>query len=274
MWRAEAGRRRGRLTLPHALVLGALQGAAELLPISSSAHIAVLPWLLGWSYGDLDEEVRKSFEVALHAGAAAALVLGLWDEVRETARGLDRDRMALLALSTGVPAAAGYALERPIERRLGTPGTIVGGLLAGSVAMAVADRAPRRRGQQEAGAADGLWLGLAQAAALVPGVSRSAATLAAARLRGFRREDASRLSRLVAFPVIVGASALRAVRTRKRPVDPAVARVFMAGTAAAFASSLVSTRLIPWLERERSLVPLVSYRVALAGAIALRLRRA
>src|SRR5947209_20345278 len=85
--------------LHEALALGALHGPAELLPISSSGHVAVVPWLLGWDYGRLDEELRKSFEVALHAGTAAALLITLRDEVEEAARGLDRRRLTLIGLS-------------------------------------------------------------------------------------------------------------------------------------------------------------------------------
>jgi undecaprenyl pyrophosphate phosphatase UppP len=74
------------LPLREALALGVLHGPAELLPISSSGHVALVPWLCGWSYPQLDAELRKSFEVALHAGTAAALLIGLRDEVAEAAR--------------------------------------------------------------------------------------------------------------------------------------------------------------------------------------------
>src|SRR5436853_3947146 len=87
------------ITIGQAIALGTLHGPAELLPISSSGHVAVVPWLLGWDYGELDEELRKSFEVALHAGTAAALLVTLRDEVDEAVRGLDRRRLTLIALS-------------------------------------------------------------------------------------------------------------------------------------------------------------------------------
>src|SRR5688500_12153291 len=119
------------LALSHALALGALHGPAELLPVSSSAHTTLVPWLLGWPYSELDPELRKAFEVALHAGTAAALLVGLRDEVAEAARGLDRRRLTLIAGSFAPPAVVGFTLERPIERRLGTPPTIALGLAAG-----------------------------------------------------------------------------------------------------------------------------------------------
>jgi undecaprenyl-diphosphatase len=263
---------RNSLSVLQALTLGALHGPAELLPISSSGHVAVIPWLLGWRYGELDEELRKSFEVALHAGTAAALLITLRREVEEAARGLDRRRITLLALSFAPPALAGYTLERPIEARLGTPGTVAAGLLAGSALMALADRAPQARGHEEANATDALWLGVAQAAALMPGVSRNGATLAAARWRRFTRPDANRLSRHVALPVIGGATALKGLRLARRGVDADARRALAAGAAASFASTLVSTWLIRQVERDRSLLPYSIYRSALAAIIFAKLR--
>ena len=122
--------------LAEAIALGVLHGPAELLPISSSGHISLVPWLLGWRYGELEPELRKAFEIALHAGTAAALLITLRGEVGEAMLGLDRRRLALLALSFLPPAVVGFTLERPIERRLGTPGTVAAGLLVGSAAMA------------------------------------------------------------------------------------------------------------------------------------------
>src|SRR3954454_22444975 len=150
-----------------AVALGALQGVAELLPVSSSAHVAAVPWLLGWEGRD------KAFEVALHAGAAAALA-------PELVRALPGPRT--LALSLAPPVVAGYLLERPIEERLAGPAGLASGLLLGAVALAAADRgAAAQHGFGATPAAHALALGAAQAAALFPGVSRTGATLAAAR---------------------------------------------------------------------------------------------
>jgi undecaprenyl-diphosphatase len=257
-----------RLKLSHALALGALHGPAELLPVSSSAHTTLVPWLLGWSYPDLDPELRKAFEIALHAGTAAALLVGLRDEVADAARGLDRRRISLVVGSFVPPAIIGYTLERPIERRLGTPPTIAAGLAAGAAAMWIADaRSPQRRARTDAGLADALALGLAQACALVPGVSRNGATLTAARARGFRREDANALSRHVALPVIVGATLLKGVRLARRGLPGGVAGAFAAGIGAAFVSTLGSVRLIRAVERDRSLAPYAAYRLALAALV-------
>jgi len=164
-----------------ALALGVVQGPAELLPVSSSAHIVLIPWLAGWDWDAVDAEVRKSFEVALHAGAAAALIVGQRRLIAEELRAFDLRGATVLALSFVPAALVGYKLERPIERRLGGPRATAFGLLVGAAAMLLADRRPQLRGRGEAGPADGLALGVAQAAALAPGISRNGITLAVAR---------------------------------------------------------------------------------------------
>lgn len=265
--------RRPSLTTAHAAILGALHGPAELLPISSSGHITLIPWLLGWRHEELDPELRKAFEVALHAGTAAALLITLRTEVAEAVARLSLRSVWLLGLSFAPPAVIGYRFERVIEDHLGTPPTIAAGLVLGSVAMAWADLSPQQRDARQAGSADLLWLGVAQACALVPGVSRNGATLAAARRRRFTREDANRLSRHVALPVIAGATLLKGARLARRGL-PAGTRVpFAAGAAASFASTLGSTWVIRQVERDRSLLPYAAYRIGLAGLVARRLRR-
>jgi undecaprenyl-diphosphatase len=244
-----------RLSLPHALALGLAHGPAELLPISSSAHTILIPFLAGWPYGELDPELRKSFEVALHAGTAAALladlrsldshpvVRSLLERVTgrrlaaasgppariSPARGAAlpangssdlpaRKALLVVALSFIPPALAGYTFEQPLQRRLSGPNTIVVGLLLGGAAMALADArtADGTRPLAHAGVLDGLLLGLAQTCALVPGVSRSGAVLTAARARGFGRADSATLARRTGLPVIVGASALKTGRLLQR----------------------------------------------------------
>lgn len=265
---AEAG-----LPLRHALVLGAIQGPSELLPVSSSAHLILVPALLGWPYRELDPELRKSVEVALHAGGAVALLFGLRREVADYLRSFGAANVATLALSAA-PAAIGAVLfERQIERRLSRPRPAAMALLAGSAAMAVADSRPQTRGRDDTVAADAIAIGVAQACALAPGVSRNGATLAAARWRGFRRADANVISRQIALPVILGAAALKGMRLSRREVPPGVRAGMAAGAGAAFASTLASVRLITMLERSRSLVPYAVYRAALAGVTLGALRR-
>jgi undecaprenyl-diphosphatase len=239
------------------LALGLLQGPAELLPISSSAHVEVVPWLLGWRHAGLPGEVRKEVEVALHAGTALALVMG--------GEGRARHWLGLVAL--GPPAVAALALERAIETRLGGPGSVAAGLAAGGLAMAAADRSPAGRRPVAATLADALWLGLAQAAALVPGVSRSGMTRAAARARGFDRASAAALSREVALPVLAGAAALKGARLVQRRPGPATLRALAAGMAAAAASTSVALRAERALTGRMPYAVWAGYRLALALAI-------
>jgi undecaprenyl-diphosphatase len=220
----------------------------------------------------LDPETRKSFEVALHTGTAAALLIGQRHAVASELRRLDARRAAALALSLVPPAIVGYALERQIERRLGGPGTIAAGLVAGSVAMLIADLAPQERAGDDLSLADGLALGGGQAAALFPGVSRNGATVAAARGRRYRRADANQLSRIVALPVILGATALKGARMRRRGLDRDTSAAIASGAAASFLSTLASQRLLSVTDRDRSPWPFAAYRLALAVAVVVRRR--
>ena len=252
-------------------MLGFVQGPAELLPVSSSAHLSLVPWFAGWDWKRIDPEQRKSFEVALHAGTAAALLIGQRRVIAEELAAFDARRATVVALSFVPPAVAGYTLERAIETRLGGPGSIAAGLAFGALAMIAADRRSQSRGPGDAGAADGLALGLAQASALIPGVSRNGATLTAARWRGFSREHANLLSRTVALPVIIGATMLKGARLRRRGVDSKLRNAFAAGVGASFISTLASQRLIGLVERDRALWPYAAYRLALAAVVGARM---
>jgi undecaprenyl-diphosphatase len=191
---------------PDAFLLGLLHGPAELLPVSSSAHVALALRARG-------EAPSKDLEVALHAGTLLAL-----GPVRPS---------RFLVAATLPPAAAGLLLERPIEQRLGGPRTVAAGLLLGGLAMAAADAsAPRGVGRVVASGAPqldqpsvraGWWLGLAQAAALWPGVSRLGATLTAARVLGLGREDARRVATEAGIPVLAGATVLKGARLVQTP---------------------------------------------------------
>ncbi|HEV7615437.1 MAG TPA: undecaprenyl-diphosphate phosphatase [Solirubrobacterales bacterium] len=263
----------GRLPTRRAVALGIVQGPTELLPVSSSAHIVLLPWLAGWDWESIDPELRKSFEVALHTGAAAALLIGQRRVIVEELRELDLRRVVFLALSFAPAAIVGYTLEREIEQRLGGPRATAYGLLAGASAMLAGDTRPQQRGRGDATIADGLALGVAQAAALAPGVSRNGITLAAARWRRFSRDQANLLSRTIALPIIVGATALKGARLARRGVSPELRRSLALGAGASFASTLASQRLIGLVERDRALWPYAAYRAALAAAVLVKLGR-
>jgi undecaprenyl-diphosphatase len=250
----------GRLPLAHAVALGALHGPAELVPVSSSAHVALIPQLLGWPSAGLPDDVEKAFEVALHAGTLGGLLLLV-----------PRPGVAFAVVATAPAAVVGFTLEGPIERRLGGVRATAAGLLAGSAVMLAADRlaGPGRRGAHEATLADAAALGLAQACALWPGISRLGLTVAAARLRGFDREASFDLGRRAGLPVIAGATGLKAWRLLRTPPPPDVRAAFAAGMAAALASTLAAAPL----RRTTSIAAPAAERVALAAAALRRLRR-
>jgi undecaprenyl-diphosphatase len=254
------------LSLHHAVALGLLHGPTELLPVSSSGHTTLVPWLAGWPYNELDPRARKSFEVALHAGTAAALLL------RPPVSRLSA-RPSFLAPAVLPAAMTGYAFGAHIERRFGTPATIAVGLLAGSLAAVAADVRPGGlRSEAEAGARDGLVLGLAQALALAPGVSRSGASLAAARARGFSRANADRLSWTAGLPVIAGATLLQGSKLAREGIPRGLGLPLAAGATGAFLSTLASTSVLSPNRRVALLPACAAYRVALAALVIRRTR--
>jgi undecaprenyl-diphosphatase len=286
-----------RLSLRHALALGLAHGPTELLPISSSAHTILIPLLAGWPYAELDPELRKSFEVALHAGTAAALLVDLSSldshpvlravleplGVRSPSELPARQALLVVALSFVPPAIVGYTFEQPLQRRLSGPTTIVAGLLLGGAAMALADAraADGTRPLARASVLDGLLLGLAQTCALVPGVSRSGAVLTAARARGFGRADSSTLARRTGLPVIVGAGALKTGRLLQRGAASGApipgGRALLFGGGASFLSTLAAIRLLRRdrdAQRGTALWPYALYRGLLAACVGRRLREA
>jgi undecaprenyl-diphosphatase len=240
----------------------------EVLPVSSSAHLALVPWLLDWSYASLDAELRKTVEATLHLGAAVALI----GARRRELYGLDRRRCSVIALAQPAPVLAGLLLQGPVQERASGPRAVAAGLLAGAGASAAAELIAARRAaraDEHPNAVDGLALGVAQAAALWPGISRQGATLAAARSRGLSREEAARASLQAGLPVMVGAALLTGARLSRRPPAPGTAGKLAAGALAAALATAASQRALgtrplpPW--------PFVTHRAALAT---LTLRRA
>lgn len=297
--RTGAGERGG---VVGAILLGILQGPTEMAPISSSAHTSLARAAMRFEQGPSES---KALDVALHGGSALSLGVALRGELRRSwsrlangeaagegllsrngdrplgddgerqigGIGAGRRKLAILALSLAPPSAAGYMFERSIEQRLSGRRANAMGLAIGAAAMAVADASPAGRSLEQADALDGLALGIAQAAALIPGVSRRGATLTAARLRGMSRQDADELSWLTALPVILGACALKAARLyeagtaqdedRGRARAASSAPQLLAGAGASFAATLASARLLGGMGRVR-LLWFAAYRLALA----------
>jgi undecaprenyl-diphosphatase len=255
----------------HAVALGALHGPAELVPVSSSAHVALAAWLAGWD--EASPARSKELEVLLHAGTGIALGWVMRREAFAALRGLDARRVALHLLALGIPSVVGLATERVVEERLGTPMAAAGGLAAGAVLLLVADAAPDGdRTAAGAGVLDGLVLGAAQAAALIPGVSRRGSTLAAARLRGYPRYEASALSWEVALPVLAAATALKGRRLVSDPPPREGRRALAAGALAAAAATLAAAPLLRAVQRG-PWWPYAAERLALAAVVAVRSRR-
>jgi undecaprenyl-diphosphatase len=222
--------------------------------VSSSGHVALLPHLLGWRYPALPPHIRKTFEVALHAGSAPALLLAL--------RGHGNRHAHLLALTLAPPALGGLLLERAVEERLGEPRSVALAQVLAGAALLAADVAPERRSRPTAG--DHLAVGIAQALALVPGVSRSGAALTAARGRGLTRDAAASLALRAAVPVTAGAGVLKGARVLRQGVPRELRVPLAAGAAAALVTALAA---VPLARRTRWR-GLAAYRIAL-GSVAL-----
>jgi len=265
--------------ITHAIVLGLVQGLSEFLPISSSGHLLLVPWLFGWDDFE-SESVEKAFDVALHIGTVfAAIAYFRNDLVRYVREGLAlvvrRERPAtqdgklawLLVVSTIPAAAVGALFESQIDERLGTPTIIAVSLIVFGLVLALADRVVGHRRVESYTARDALLVGAAQAIALNPGTSRSGITMTAARLRGFDRESAARLSFLMMIPVTTGAVLLKMLGLIDEGIPdglhvPMVVGVVTSGLAGWFAV-WGTIRFV----QTRSFTPFVIYRVALGIAV-------
>jgi len=255
-----------------AVLLGLIQGPSELLPISSSAHTRLISRLAGWD--DRGEISGRSFELALHGGACAALALEMAGPLRRELGPSGARGVLAGVLALAPPALVGLSLRGTIERRLSGPRATAFGLLAGALAMALADcRGGEGRTAAQAGPLDGLALGVAQALALAPGVSRNGAALTAARARGFGRPGAQRLSWAAGLPVMAaasGADALASLGSGGR----GGAGALLGGAGGAFISTRLSVRALSDRLERGPLWPYALYRCVLGGLILARVGRA
>ena len=261
----------------HAIVLGLVQGLSEFLPISSSAHLLFVPWLLGWDdfSGAGGESLKQSFDVALHLGTFVA-VLGYFRKdvksyvVEGTKLVLTRTkpvttdgRLAWLFVLATIPAAAiGAIFEDQIGTALGSPLIIALSLIGFGILLGVADRAVGTRKVEDFRMPDSLKVGMAQALALNPGTSRSGITMTAARWIGFDRDAAVRISFVMSLPVIFGAVVFKMLKMFSEGGYEELLVPLAVGIVTSCISGLVAVWGTIKLVSTRNLMPFVIYRIA------------
>jgi len=263
------------MTLLRAIILGILQGATEFIPVSSSGHLVLVPWLLGWPDPGL------TFDTVLHLGTLLAVLAYFWRDwwrlITAWLRGLVRwqwddpdARLAWLLVLGTIPAAVlGFFLESFFESLFGQPAWVAFFLLVTAALLAASEWLGRRRLKiEDLRWPDALLIGLGQALAIAPGISRSGATMAAGLGRGLERPAAARFSFLLATPVILGAGIFQLLDLLALPDPMAQASALLVGfVAAAVSGYLCIWGLLRYLQRGR-LYPFAVY-CALAGSAAL-----
>jgi undecaprenyl-diphosphatase len=271
-------------TLPdwQALVLGLVQGATELLPISSSGHLILVPWLFDWEYLKEHESFNQTFDVALHLGTLVAVVAYFARDLGVLLRALVRsvgrrrietgsERIAWFVVVATIPAAlAGFLGEDLIADHLGEPWQIAIVLAGFGVALWWADRRATTREMGELGLRAAVGMGLAQCLALMPGVSRSGITITAGRLYGLDRDSAARFSFLLLIPTVLGAVLLKGVKDVLLGELPAGWEgPFLVGTLAAAGSGLLAISALLGYVRRHDYSLFVVYRLLAAAVVLL-----
>jgi undecaprenyl-diphosphatase len=264
-----------------ALLLGLVQGATEFLPISSSAHLYAIPYLFGISDPLLSS---LAFAAVIHLGTLAAVLVALRSDVMRLTRvalrlitsagrhrGDPADERLILAIIIGtIPAViVGVAAGDLLESAVRTPLVVAGAVTAGALLLWFAERVSmRERPLQSVGVIDGLMIGLAQALALIPGISRSGATISGGLLLGFRREAAARFGFLLGIPAIAGAGAIELRRLLESSEDLAAsAPLLLIGVVSAFISGLFAIKLLFRILDGGSTRIFVAYRFAFAAVL-------
>ncbi len=262
-------------------MLGIVQGLTEFAPVSSSGHLILVPWLFHWSI--LDREVlNKTFDVALHLGTFVGAVAYFWRDIstylvawvrsirHRSVRTVEERLAWLLVIGTIPGALTGALAEDVIEKKLGQPWLIAVMLAVFGVVLYLVDRyASQRRQIRDLRLNDSVVIGMAQAIALQPGVSRSGVTITAARALGLTRESAARFSFLLSIPIIGGAGLYKGAKllTGAEHIPPGFTGPFLWGTlASAISGFLVIWALLAYLRR-RSFAPFVVYRLAMAAVV-------
>jgi undecaprenyl-diphosphatase len=265
-----------------ALLLGIVQGLTEFLPISSSGHLILVPWLQDYTFLENHEAFNKTCDVALHAGTLIAAISYFRHEVatftaaffrslRRRAIETADERIAwAIAIGTVPAVLAGGIGASFIEDHLGEPWMIGIQLIVFGALLGWADRLPQAREFEDVGIRDGWWIGLAQVLALAPGTSRSGITITAARYLGFDRDTAARVSFLLLIPAVAGATVYSAYKAIQDGLPDDVAGPIIVGTIASAISGYVAIAWLLRLVRTHSYRPFVLYRY-FAGAFVLLL---
>jgi undecaprenyl-diphosphatase len=277
---ADVGERTGRLGDWQAFALGVTQGVTELLPISSSGHLILVPWLANWHYLETHSDFNKTFDVALHLGTLVAVVVYFWADVvryvgawfvsvRRRAIRTEDQRIAWWIFAATIPAALAGALgEDTIETRLGQPYQIAIFLAVFGVLLWVADRMPRERRIGELGFWPAFAIGVSQILALMPGVSRSGITITTGRFARLDRDAAARFAFLLLIPIVFGAVVYKGVKHVLLHSLPAGSiGPFVVGTVAAAGVGLVAIDLLLGYVRRHDYTPFVVYRLLAAAAV-------
>jgi undecaprenyl-diphosphatase len=279
---ARVGEVSGALSGWQALVLGLVQGFTELLPISSSGHLILVPWLADWTYLKRNDEFNQTFDVALHLGTLIAVVGYFWRDLgryvvawirsigRRSLRTGD-ERLAWFFFVATIPAALiGAVGEDFIANRLGEPWQIAILLAVFGVILWVADQQPVRREMESLTISHAVLIGTAQAAALVPGVSRSGVTISAGRFLGLDRDAAARVSFLLLVPITLGAIVLKGTTDMLLgDLPPGWEGPFVIGVIAAAAGGLVAIVFLLGFVRRHTYAPFVLYRLLVAAIVLL-----
>jgi len=261
------------MTVFQAVVLGIIQGLSEFLPISSSAHLALTPWLFGWDPPGL------AFDVALHLGTLIALVWFFWQEwvtlarafagiVRKRRVETDSERRFVWVVIATVPGAlAGYVLQDYAKTVFRTPALIGVNLIVMGVILWAVDRGARQdRGIDTMTWKNAMAIGLAQMFAIVPGVSRSGSTITAGRALGFSREAAAVFSFLMSLPIITAA----VVFEGRHAIENGVTAPLIAGVIAAAVSGWLAISVLLKFVARHSYGVFAAYRLAVGvGVLAL-----
>jgi undecaprenyl-diphosphatase len=264
-----------------ALLLGIVQGLTEFLPISSSGHLILVPWLQSYTFLQENDAFNKTFDVALHAGTLIAaiayfrvevvvLIRSFVEATRQRAIRTDEQRLAVAIAIGTVPAViVGGVGSSFIDEHLGEPWMIAIQLIFFAFLLEYADRMPERRRLRQANLRDGLYIGLAQVLALAPGTSRSGITITAGRYLGLDRDSAARFSFLLLIPAVAGATAYKALEAGKEGLPPGVGGPMVVGTVAAAVSGYLAISFLLRLVRTTSYRPFVLYRYAVGVAVLL-----